>query len=236
MVLLASVLTAFGALRGARLPVRVRFPAVLRRASRAWAPPQHLTPAAARASRSASVSACGFGLMAIFATQAYDAGARRHDRARDALRAGRGRLLGDRAVRRSPPTRRSSAQSPRGRRGASCSARSRSALGYTVQSGLFFSALRHIDASLASLLLYTFPVLVCCGAIVLGRERFEPWKAAVLARRHGRHGARPARRRQRRAAGDRRAARRSAPRRATASTCSSPTASSGASTRGCSAR
>ena len=53
--------------------------------------------------------------------------------------------------------------------------------GYTVQSGCFFSALRHIDASLTSLLLYTFPVLVCVGAIALGRERFEPWKAGALA-------------------------------------------------------
>jgi len=54
------------------------------------------------------------------------------------------------------------------------------AIGYSVQSGFFFSALRHIDASLAALLLYTFPALVCIGAIALRRERFEAWKAGAL--------------------------------------------------------
>jgi len=55
------------------------------------------------------------------------------------------------------------------------------AIGYSGQSAAFFSALRHIDASLASLLLYAFPSLVCCGAVALGRERFTPWKAMALA-------------------------------------------------------
>ncbi len=55
------------------------------------------------------------------------------------------------------------------------------AIGYSVQSACFFSALRHIDASLTSLLLYTYPALVCCGAVALGREHVTPWKAMALA-------------------------------------------------------
>ncbi len=53
-------------------------------------------------------------------------------------------------------------------------------MGYSVQSGLFFSALRHIDVGLTSLLLYTFPALVCAGSVALGRERLGAWKASAL--------------------------------------------------------
>ena len=52
------------------------------------------------------------------------------------------------------------------------------AIGYATQAGLFFSALERMDASLLALILYTYPVLVCAGAIALGRER-------VSARRVG---------------------------------------------------
>jgi drug/metabolite transporter (DMT)-like permease len=55
------------------------------------------------------------------------------------------------------------------------------AIGYSVQAACFFSALRHIDASLTSLLLYTYPALVCCGAVALGREHVTPWEAMALA-------------------------------------------------------
>jgi drug/metabolite transporter (DMT)-like permease len=55
------------------------------------------------------------------------------------------------------------------------------AIGYAAQAGLFFSALRHIDASLTSLLLYTYPALVFCGAVALRREHVTPWKAGALA-------------------------------------------------------
>jgi drug/metabolite transporter (DMT)-like permease len=55
------------------------------------------------------------------------------------------------------------------------------AIGYAAQAGLYFSALRHIDASLTSLLLYTYPALVFCGAVALGREHLTPWKAFALA-------------------------------------------------------
>jgi len=54
-------------------------------------------------------------------------------------------------------------------------------VGYAAQAGLFFSALQHIDASLTSLLLYTYPALVFCGAVALRREHVTPWKAFALA-------------------------------------------------------
>ena len=53
-------------------------------------------------------------------------------------------------------------------------------MGYSAQSGFFFSALQHIDVGLTSLLLYTFPALVCIGSVALGRERLGPWKASAL--------------------------------------------------------
>ncbi|CAN5278483.1 hypothetical protein BH20ACT16_BH20ACT16_14900 [soil metagenome] len=55
------------------------------------------------------------------------------------------------------------------------------AIGYAAQAGLFFSALERIDASLTSLLLYTYPALVFCGAVALQREYVTPWKALALA-------------------------------------------------------
>ncbi|HEV2776068.1 MAG TPA: DMT family transporter, partial [Solirubrobacteraceae bacterium] len=54
------------------------------------------------------------------------------------------------------------------------------AIGYSAQAGLFFSALRHIDVSLTSLLLYTYPALVFCGAVALRREHVTRWKALAL--------------------------------------------------------
>jgi drug/metabolite transporter (DMT)-like permease len=45
------------------------------------------------------------------------------------------------------------------------------AVGYAAQSGLFFTALTRIDASLLALILYVYPVLVMIAAIAVGRER-----------------------------------------------------------------
>jgi drug/metabolite transporter (DMT)-like permease len=52
-------------------------------------------------------------------------------------------------------------------------------IGYAAQSGAFFGALTHIDASLAALLLYTYPALVFGIAIAIGRERAD--RPRVLA-------------------------------------------------------
>jgi drug/metabolite transporter (DMT)-like permease len=117
------------------------------------------------------VSAVGFGLMAIFAKQAYAAGL-----GVTALLAGRFGLAACIlwaivAVRR--PS--------RAPRRAVLACLGLGAIGYAAEAGLFFSALKHIDASLTSLLLYTYPALVFCGAVALGRERVTPWKALVLA-------------------------------------------------------
>jgi drug/metabolite transporter (DMT)-like permease len=129
------------------------------------------------------VSACGFGLMAIFAKQAYAAGlgvtallAARFVLAAAllwalvAVRAGRPRRAGAGATSAARPTRR-----------VVLAGLALGAIGYAAQAGLFFSALRHIDASLTSLLLYTYPALVFCGAVALRREHVTPGKALVLA-------------------------------------------------------
>lgn len=134
------------------------------------------------------LSACGFGLMAIFAVRAYDAGV------------GVTTLLAVRFVlaavvfwsivvvlRRRRRTLMEGGAAARTREDTGATARRGILLalalgvGYSAQSGFFFSALRHIDASLTSLLLYTFPALVCCGAVLLGRERLTRAKTVALA-------------------------------------------------------
>jgi drug/metabolite transporter (DMT)-like permease len=55
------------------------------------------------------------------------------------------------------------------------------AFGYAAQAGCFFAALERIDASLLSLLLYTFPSMVAIAAVVLRRERAEARRFVALA-------------------------------------------------------
>jgi drug/metabolite transporter (DMT)-like permease len=55
------------------------------------------------------------------------------------------------------------------------------ACGYAIQAGCYFSALERIDASLLSLLLYTFPAMVAAAAVALGRERVDGRRLAALA-------------------------------------------------------
>jgi drug/metabolite transporter (DMT)-like permease len=54
------------------------------------------------------------------------------------------------------------------------------AAGYAVQAGCYFAALERIDASLLSLLLYTFPAIVAGAAVALGRERLDARRLAAL--------------------------------------------------------
>jgi drug/metabolite transporter (DMT)-like permease len=54
------------------------------------------------------------------------------------------------------------------------------ACGYAAQAGCFFAALERIDASLLSLLLYTFPAMVAVAAIALGRERADARRLGAL--------------------------------------------------------
>jgi drug/metabolite transporter (DMT)-like permease len=52
---------------------------------------------------------------------------------------------------------------------------------YAIQAGCYFAALERIDASLLSLLLYTFPTIVAAAAVALGRERVDRRRMAALA-------------------------------------------------------
>jgi drug/metabolite transporter (DMT)-like permease len=52
---------------------------------------------------------------------------------------------------------------------------------YASQAGCYFAALERIDASLLSLLLYTFPAIVAAAAAALGRERVDGRRLAALA-------------------------------------------------------
>ena len=54
------------------------------------------------------------------------------------------------------------------------------ALGYSAQAGSYFAALDRLDASLLSLLVYTFPAIVTVAAVALGRERASRRKAVAL--------------------------------------------------------
>jgi drug/metabolite transporter (DMT)-like permease len=54
------------------------------------------------------------------------------------------------------------------------------ACGYALQSGCYFAALERIDASLLSLLLYTFPAMVAVAAVVMGRERLDALRLVAL--------------------------------------------------------
>jgi drug/metabolite transporter (DMT)-like permease len=118
------------------------------------------------------LSAAGFGAMAIFGKLSYDAGVGVGDLllVRFALAAavllvvagatGALRGLGRRAV---------------------LSALAMGGVGYATQAGLFFLALERMDASLLSLLLYTYPALVTAAAIALGRERASSRRLVALA-------------------------------------------------------
>jgi drug/metabolite transporter (DMT)-like permease len=55
------------------------------------------------------------------------------------------------------------------------------AFGYAAQAGCFFAALDRIDASLLSLMLYTYPSMVAVAAILLRRERADGRRFTALA-------------------------------------------------------
>jgi drug/metabolite transporter (DMT)-like permease len=51
---------------------------------------------------------------------------------------------------------------------------------YTLQSGFYFSAVRYITASLASILLYSYPAFVCLLAFLVEREKLTARTLAAL--------------------------------------------------------
>ncbi|MEV6599423.1 DMT family transporter [Actinoplanes sp. NPDC051346] len=129
------------------------------------------------------VSAACFGAMAIFGKLAYDAGVTpgalllvRFTLAAVLLAAV---LLLRPGLRRAEPhPHRGEPAVGRGR--ALATAVGLGAVGYAAQASLFFAALRRMDASLLSLILYTYPVLVTVAAVLLGRERLTPARVVAL--------------------------------------------------------
>jgi drug/metabolite transporter (DMT)-like permease len=120
------------------------------------------------------LSAAGFGAMAIFGKLAYDAGVSTltlllvrfvlAGAIFAALLGARPRLL------------------PRGAGGRAIAVGlGLGAIGYATQAGLFFAALRRLDASLLALLLYTYPAWVTLAAFVLGRDRPTRRRLVALA-------------------------------------------------------
>jgi drug/metabolite transporter (DMT)-like permease len=54
------------------------------------------------------------------------------------------------------------------------------AVGYSLQSGLYFAAIDRLDVSIVALLLYTYPVFVTLAALALGRAQPSLRTAAAL--------------------------------------------------------
>jgi drug/metabolite transporter (DMT)-like permease len=120
-------------------------------------------------------AAAAFGAMAIFGKLAYDEGATV------------GTLLSARFVLAAAlfwaallATRRVGTVRALGRRDLGA-ALALGAIGYALQAGCFFVALGRMDASLLSLLLYTYPAIVATAAVVLGRERLVRRRVVALA-------------------------------------------------------
>ena len=80
-----------------------------------------------------------------------------------------------RPARASPPARPTRPRPARRRVGLALGA-----CGYALQAGCYFAALERIDASLLSLLIYTFPAIVAAAAIALGRERADSRRLGAL--------------------------------------------------------
>jgi drug/metabolite transporter (DMT)-like permease len=55
------------------------------------------------------------------------------------------------------------------------------ACGYAAQAGGYFTALERMDASVLSLLVYTYPAVVGVAAVALGRERLDGRRVLALA-------------------------------------------------------
>ena len=119
-------------------------------------------------------SAAAFGAMGVFGKLAYDEGATV------------GTLLSTRFVLAAALFWLFLAWSGRARSLRSVSARDAGialalgAIGYSAQAGGYFAALERLDASLLSLLVYTFPVMVTVTAIALGREPASRRTAGAL--------------------------------------------------------
>jgi drug/metabolite transporter (DMT)-like permease len=106
-------------------------------------------------------SAVAFGLMPIFGKLAFSAGVGVATLLFVRFAIAAPVLWGALAVRRSYP---------RVGRALLVRALALGAVGYAMQAGLYFLALERMDASVLSLVLYSYPALVTGAAILLGRE------------------------------------------------------------------
>ena len=116
-------------------------------------------------------SAIAFGAMAIFGKLAYDAGV------------GVLTLLFVRFTIAAPVLWIAALRRPgafAGPRRTLLAAFALGAVGYALQAGLYFAALARMDASLLSMLLYTFPAMVTAAAIALGRETASRRRTGAL--------------------------------------------------------
>ena len=120
-------------------------------------------------------SAVAFGAMAIFGKLAYDAGVGilmllfvRFSIAAPVLWLGSLRRIDGDPILAGAPRRTLLAAVALG------------AVGYAMQAGLYFAALARMDASLLSMLLYTFPAMVTAAAIALGRETASRRRTGAL--------------------------------------------------------
>jgi drug/metabolite transporter (DMT)-like permease len=116
-------------------------------------------------------SAIAFGAMAIFGKLAYDAGV------------GVLTLLFVRFTIAAPVLWIAALRRPgafAGPRRTLLAAFTLGAVGYALQAGLYFAALARMDASLLSMLLYTFPAMVTAAAIALGRETASRRRTGAL--------------------------------------------------------
>jgi len=129
------------------------------------------------------VSAAFFGAMPIFGKFAYAAGV--SPGALLLVRFGLAAAILAGLLLLRPGLRRYPAGAPASRRRGLVIALGLGVVGYAAQASLYFSALRHMDASLLSLILYTYPVLVTVAAVVLGRDRLTPGRGIALVTASG---------------------------------------------------
>jgi len=122
------------------------------------------------------VSAAAFGSLAIFGKLAYDEGA--NITTLLVVRFALGAALFWVLAVALPASRRALRARPG--RDVLLTALALGGVGYAAQAGLFFAALERMDASLLSLVLYSYPAWVALGAAALGRERLTPARVGVL--------------------------------------------------------
>jgi drug/metabolite transporter (DMT)-like permease len=131
-------------------------------------------------------SAAGFGTMAIFGKLAYSAGV--SPGALLLIRFTLAAVLLATLLLARPSRRRMKPAPPATTTGRKPASRQRvlaiavglGAIGYASQASLCFAALERMNASLLSLILYTYPIMVTVAAVLLGRDRLTPARGIAL--------------------------------------------------------